>query len=166
MSLLAANQPTQQLVTDPPRHNAPHPLPRPIMVRAHGVPTISATLRRHNTGSATTTIEVMPGHIITTMEAENILTTYRERLVTHSPFVPLPPTQSALQLQHQHPLLFHAIVIVALPADLEIQPSLRQRFREIVAEKLVVNSDRFLEVLQAIVVYMSWSVSFSNISWL
>ncbi|RYP45711.1 hypothetical protein DL768_007982 [Monosporascus sp. mg162] len=159
MSLLAANQYAPLPVSDPLRNNTTHSTPVPAISCVHGVHPTSTPSQSCNIGAATNTetIQLAPGYSITAQEAEDILSTYREKLTPHFPFVPLAPTESALQLHRQSPLLFHVIVMVTLPGDLEVQLKLRQHFRETIARKMIVHSEKSVEMLQAILVYIIWS---------
>ncbi|KAK9419416.1 putative Transcription factor domain-containing protein [Seiridium unicorne] len=158
MSLLASNQHTRLPVADSLQGISTPSSAVSAISCAHNVIRTNTPSDSCNIGAAPTTetINLAHGYNITASEAEDVLSTYREKLTPLFPFVPL-PSESALQMHHRTPLLFHAIVMVVTSGDVELQQKLKQDFREKIATKIIVHAEKSLELLQAILVYLACS---------
>lgn len=63
---------------------------------------------------------------------------------------------TAYDFYEKTPFLFRTIVSVAAPQAPNTQSDFKEWFRRYIAEHLVVNSERRLEILQALLVHMAW----------
>lgn len=101
-------------------------------------------------------ITIVPGFQVTFDEAESALDLYRTSYVPWSPFVPIPASITAHELYESAPLLCSTILAVVMPQTAAIQKDLQQWFRQQIAQHVVVEQERRLELLQAILVFVAW----------
>lgn len=101
-------------------------------------------------------VEIVKGFRMTFLEAERSLNLYRSVYSPYFPFVPVPVMMSSRELYEKSPFLFRSVVAVTTPQSPDIQAEYRVWFREYVAQHVVVNNERRLEVLQAILIHLAW----------
>ncbi|PSR82105.1 hypothetical protein BD289DRAFT_484068 [Coniella lustricola] len=101
-------------------------------------------------------VDIVKGFRVSYLEAERHLDLYRTVHASYFPFVPIPVLMSARELFDRSPFLFRAIIAVTAPQSGDVQAEYRIWFREYVAQHVVVNNERKLEVLQAILVHLAW----------
>ncbi|KAL4897505.1 hypothetical protein BDV59DRAFT_190490 [Aspergillus ambiguus] len=95
------------------------------------------------------------------MVSEGTATRAFERYVTKMaptiPMVVFPADTAAEQVRRTRPLLFHAIVCVAVGAiQPDLQAPLTEDFYKVVAERVIVRGEKTLELIQAILVTCNW----------
>lgn len=103
-------------------------------------------------------IEIVPGLETRFRDADQALDEYRNVYMPCFPFIPLPHDISAFDLHQKQPLLFRMLVQVALPQSFQSQRDVGTWFRKYIAEHIVVQQERRLELLQAILVFVGWYV--------
>lgn len=101
-------------------------------------------------------VEIIPGFRMTFFEADRALNIYRSLYAPYFPFVTIPVMATAYDFYEKTPFLFRTIVSVAAPQAPNTQSEFRDWFRRYIAEHLVVNNERRLEILQALLVHMAW----------
>ena len=101
-------------------------------------------------------VEIIPGFRMTFYEADRALNIYRSLYAPYFPFVTVPVMATAYDLCEKTPFLFRTIVSVAAPQAPNTQSDFKEWFRRYIAEHVVVNNERRLEILQALLVHMAW----------
>lgn len=116
----------------------------------------TASERETRPTAAGETVEVVKGFRVSFYEADRALNLFRSIYSPYFPFVVIPVMTSSFDLLHKSPFLFRTIVAVTTPQSPAIQAEFRLWFREYVAQHVVVNNERRLELLQAILIYLAW----------
>ncbi|KAK2613327.1 hypothetical protein N8I77_000248 [Diaporthe amygdali] len=101
-------------------------------------------------------VEIIPGFRMTFYEAERALNIYRSLYAPYFPFITIPVMATAYDLYEKTPFLFRTIVSVAAPQSPTTQADYKVWFRHYIAEHVVINNERRLEILQALLVHMAW----------
>lgn len=101
-------------------------------------------------------VEIVKGFRVTFFEAERALNLYRSIYSPYFPFVPIPVMMTAYELYDRSPFLFRSIVTITTPQSPVVQAEYRLWFREYVAQHVVVNNEKRLEILQAILIHLAW----------
>lgn len=101
-------------------------------------------------------IHIVPDFALSSAEADAILNLYRTSYVLHCPFVPIPVTAAAAELEHTSPFLLRTILQAVAPQSAAVQKSVDRWFRQTVAQRVVVEQERSLELLQALLVFIAW----------
>lgn len=103
-------------------------------------------------------IEVVPGFKISVEQGDELLSLYRNEYSDQFPFVPIPNDLRAIDLLEQRPFLFRTIIQVTCPQTPALQRSLSRWFRIYIAEHVVVDQEKSVELLQAILLFIAWCV--------
>ncbi len=178
MSLLSASKQAQQISPGssqpqqsplPQRTPPPHPelLPAQAQSLPPGTPSTQepeatarppVTLVSQNSDSVAhiDVIDVTPGLSVSIEEAERLLDLYKTSYSPHCPFVPIPASTTAWVMLERQPLLLRTILQAVAPQSAATQRAADTWFREYIGQHLVVNQEKRLEILQAIIVYLSW----------
>lgn len=101
-------------------------------------------------------VEIIPGFQMGFDEADRALNLYRSVYTPYFPFVPVPVMTSAYDLYTRSPLLFRVIIQATAPQSAAVQREARVWFRQYLAQHVVVEQERRLEILQAILVHLAW----------
>ncbi|KAL1882941.1 hypothetical protein Daus18300_000579 [Diaporthe australafricana] len=101
-------------------------------------------------------VEIIPGFRMTFYEADRALNLYRSLYAPYFPFVTIPVMATAYDLYEKTPFLFRTIVSIAAPQTPTTQADFKVWFRHYIAEHVVVNNEKRLEILQALLVHMAW----------
>jgi hypothetical protein len=101
-------------------------------------------------------IQIVPGFVLTLLEADSILSLYRTSYSPYFPFVPLPVTAAAAELEHLSPFLLRTVLQVAAPQTASVQKSVDRWFRQQIAHRIIVEQERSLELLQALLLFIAW----------
>ncbi|KAL7793659.1 hypothetical protein V8C37DRAFT_377789 [Trichoderma ceciliae] len=91
----------------------------------------------------------------TPSEAEVYLVKFRQWLEVF-PFLHLSPDITAEALRREHPFLWLSIMNVT-SMSMPQQAVIRERVRQEVARRMVVNNDRSIEMLQGLIILISWA---------
>jgi hypothetical protein len=100
-------------------------------------------------------ITIFPGHEIGVDEADRLLHYYSADLVPQFPFVPL-PVHTASSMQTSNALLLSAILRICHPLDPDKDKEFERWFRHQIAYRTVVEKETSTELLQALVVFLTW----------
>ena len=92
-------------------------------------------------------------------EAEMILDRFRTVTTPLFPFVVVPPNMNFADLKEQKPFLTLAVLMVGCRHDHVQQTNIAQTIREIVSNRVLIKGERNLDMLQCLLVYVSWLVS-------
>jgi hypothetical protein len=93
---------------------------------------------------------------VTLEEAEILLVRYQQLMSPGMPFVVLPAGATAQLLQDQRPVLLRAISTVALFHDLPRQQTMVKDLIREIGERMLVNGEKSIDVLQGILVLVGW----------
>jgi hypothetical protein len=89
-------------------------------------------------------------------EAEILLDRYKRLMSPGMPFVPLPVNTTARHLYTQKPVLLQAITVVAFFHDLPRQRELVKHLTRSLSERILMNNEKSVDILQAILVFVTW----------
>lgn len=101
-------------------------------------------------------VEIVKGFRVTFFEADRALNLYRSIYSPYFPFAPIPAMMTAYELYGRSPFLFRSVVALTTPQSPAVQAEYRLWFREYVAQHVVVNNEKRLEILQAILIHLAW----------
>ncbi|KAL2822683.1 hypothetical protein BDW59DRAFT_163665 [Aspergillus cavernicola] len=93
---------------------------------------------------------------IDTELANKLLSKYRAHKMSQFPFVIIPPEVDLATLRQQSPFLLLCILTASLEHDLAIQDALEALVRKEVADRLIVNVERNMDLLQGLLVHAAW----------
>lgn len=105
--------------------------------------------------------DVIGKGIITYNKAEALLRDYG----THAPnfpFVVFSPTVSLDSLRHEKPFLLLSILTVASTSNQALQDLLEAELRETLGRKVIFNGEKSLDLLQGLLIYLTWFVLYSK----
>ncbi|KAH6715454.1 hypothetical protein DL95DRAFT_460915 [Leptodontidium sp. 2 PMI_412] len=92
---------------------------------------------------------------ISLSQAEDALRVYRSKQKAF-PFVVLPPNISLDSLRRQRPFLFLAVICCATEHNYKLQQHIELELRENLSRRILVNGEKSLDLLQGILVYLTW----------
>lgn len=101
-------------------------------------------------------IDIVPGFRMTFNEVDAALDLYRSAYNPYFPFVPLPASMTGLEVYSATPFLLRTILQVVVPQTSAVQKTVQMWFRQSIAQYVVVEQERRLELLQAILVFVAW----------
>lgn len=102
------------------------------------------------------TLELIPGFCVTIADANAYLDVYREEYMPRYPYVIIPRQQNASVLYREAPTLFWVIMTIVIPQNGPMQMRLRNWAREHFSQQIIVKQERTLEMLQSILIYLTW----------
>ncbi|KAI1455367.1 hypothetical protein F4805DRAFT_435953 [Annulohypoxylon moriforme] len=91
------------------------------------------------------------------VEAEEILRVFQDRFVPFFPFVWIPPETTAAQLQQERPFLWLTITCTCSKSQ-EKKAAYSQKIREYLAQKMLIDLDRNIDLLLGMVCYLGWGM--------
>ncbi|KAF7555776.1 hypothetical protein G7Z17_g1910 [Cylindrodendrum hubeiense] len=103
-------------------------------------------------------LELFPGFRITHDQADGHLEAYRRDLMPVFPFVTFPEDVTSRDLYAHSPFLFWTIMSVTAQLPKDVQAETKVWFRKYIAEHVVVQQEKRLDMLQAILIYLAWSM--------
>ncbi|KAL5084792.1 hypothetical protein Trisim1_011461 [Trichoderma cf. simile WF8] len=109
--------------------------------------------------SPTARQDVVAKGILTTDEAKQLLADFAAASEEFSPVL-LPPEASLDYLRLERPCLFLAI-LTACARD-HLQARLEVEFRKMLADRVIVNAEKNLDLLQGLLVYLTWNHLYFN----
>ncbi|XXH00030.1 hypothetical protein Hte_006371 [Hypoxylon texense] len=90
-------------------------------------------------------------------EAEEMLQVFREQFLEFFPFVYIPRETTAAQLQQTKPFLWLNIMVVCCKSPAR-KAALAQKVRETVAQKMLLDLDRNVDLLLGLLAYLGWGM--------
>jgi len=100
-----------------------------------------------------------PGMLVKDPDA--MLSIFQERMASQVPFVVIPQDMTARRLRREKPFLYMAIMMVASFEDTGTQLVLGKKGLEHMAERLILRGEKSLDLLQGMLIYLSWFVCLS-----
>ena len=91
--------------------------------------------------------------LISAEAADQLLHTYGATTPV-LPFMILPPNVSLDYMRQERPCLLHAILVGS--AQDQLQKRLESDFRKTIAEQVIINSEKSLDMIQGIMIYIAW----------
>ncbi|KAM0340896.1 hypothetical protein ACHAPU_010313 [Fusarium lateritium] len=102
-------------------------------------------------------MELFPGFRVSQQQAAECISVYQRDYVPHFPFVPVPEHITSHELYAESSLLFWTILAVVSPLEEKVQMGFKLWFRKYLAEHIVVQQERSVDILQSILVYLGWN---------
>lgn len=88
-------------------------------------------------------------------EAEQSLRLFQTKAPSF-PFVVVPPDVSLTSLRREKPFLLLAILACALQGQKKLRNAIELEIRESLSQKVVVNGEKSMDLLQGLLVYLCW----------
>ncbi|CEF78509.1 unnamed protein product [Fusarium graminearum] len=101
-------------------------------------------------------LDVIDHGFITLGEAQILLDNYRTRAVPHFPFVPISPDTTVASLKSAKPFLFMCIVATMKVDNCTIQRQIGEEVRMQAHQRVLMQSESSLELLQGLLIYIAW----------
>lgn len=101
-------------------------------------------------------LDVIEYGFITLDEAQILLDNYRTRAVPHFPFVPISPGTTVASLKSAKPFLFMCIMATMKVDNCTIQRQIGEEVRMQAHQRVLMQSESSLELLQGLLVYIAW----------
>ncbi|KAF3287330.1 hypothetical protein TWF970_007057 [Orbilia oligospora] len=99
--------------------------------------------------------DVIGRNLVTEAQADQYFSLFTE-MSAHFPFYVIPPGTTPTTLRREKPMLLMAILCTASGIDKRVQIVLDRDFRKAYSERIFVNGEKSLELLQAGLLYLSW----------
>lgn len=97
---------------------------------------------------------ISQGHL-SIQDVEHYIENFRE-MCLYFPFVLIPPCTSVYALLKDRPLLLHAVLAVATSSEVHLQKVLEKSFKEIMLNRLVLEAEKTIDLLQSILICIAW----------
>jgi len=94
--------------------------------------------------------------IIADQEADYLIEVFRTQIALQFPFVVIPPDISARDLCTNNPFLYRTVMVVASCKNVARQIVLRNDFTSDLCEKVLIESQKSLDILQGLLVFVAW----------
>ncbi|KAJ4245005.1 hypothetical protein NW762_014211 [Fusarium torreyae] len=102
------------------------------------------------------TSDIVQRGLLTMDAAQILLENYRTRAIQHFPFVPIPLETSAQTLRTTKPFLFLCIMATMMVKDCTLQRHLGEEVRFHAHQRVLMESESSLELLQGLLIYLAW----------
>ena len=89
-------------------------------------------------------------------KCEQLLNLFRDT-TSYFPFVLIDSRSTVQSMTQDHPFLLLAILTTASSADKRLQTMLDHEFRVSLSQKVVLDGEKSLDMLQGLLVYLAWS---------
>lgn len=96
---------------------------------------------------------------ITMSQVDKMVQSYQLRMA-YFPFISIPENTSAEKICQKCPFLLLSILVVSSVDEPLLQKSLDERFRKVLATRVVMQGEKSLDYLHGLLVYLAWSVTF------
>ncbi|KAH6605343.1 hypothetical protein Trco_007050 [Trichoderma cornu-damae] len=104
-----------------------------------------------------TTFQLIPGFSFSLEEVISYFDRYRRELMPNYPFVVIPEDLDPRALYATSQCLFWTIMAAVAPQSPDTQKGVENWFRQYIADRVVVNQEKSLEILQAILLRLTWA---------
>jgi hypothetical protein len=85
-----------------------------------------------------------------------MLDVFRRDLMPQFPFVVIAPWVTFDELRAKKPFFCLVAMMVACRHDVARQGAIAKAIREIIGDRMLINSERSLDLLQGMVIYLAW----------
>jgi hypothetical protein len=151
VSLLAASQAITQNPLTPESPENSQLLQQQIL-EEHGEPCVQVP----DVAPDFSKFDLLPGFHVTFIQATEYLNIYRREYLPKYPFVPIPPDTPPHVLYADSRLLFWSVMAAVAPLPGPVQSAFKTWFRRYLAEHMVIQQEKKLEFLQAILIHLGW----------
>ncbi|OQO13297.1 hypothetical protein B0A48_01525 [Cryoendolithus antarcticus] len=117
-----------------------------------GVPTVLSSASEYLASART----LRDDTTISMQEAGRLFERYQRLMAPNNPFVVLPPHTDVWELAQERPFLMQAIVAVSLIDDLPRSHRMCKDVMRQLGERMLMNSEKSMELLQGILVVVNW----------
>ncbi|KAK8020266.1 hypothetical protein PG990_005404 [Apiospora arundinis] len=100
--------------------------------------------------------DVVDRGILTMDQANDYFARYNDHMIAHLPAVVFPREMTAAELRKTKPLLFLSVMAAASSEVYSVQRPLVKELTQILAEKVIINGEKSLEMVQALQVSVIW----------
>jgi len=101
--------------------------------------------------------DVISRRIIEFAQAEESVRFFQTKVVNF-PFIVVPPPMTLDSLRRERPFLLLSILSFSAQSNIKLQSVLEVELRETLSRKVIVNGEKGLDLLQGILVYLTWYV--------
>ncbi|RYC91286.1 hypothetical protein BFJ63_vAg5874 [Fusarium oxysporum f. sp. narcissi] len=102
------------------------------------------------------TVDVVDRGFLSLTEAQILLDNYRTKAVQHFPFVPISSGTTVASLRADKPFLFMCIMATMKFDNCTIQRQIGEEIRNQAHQRVLMQSESTLEILQGLLVYLAW----------
>lgn len=88
-------------------------------------------------------------------QIDKMLQSYQRR-AAYFPFISIPESTSADKLCQKWPFLLLSVLVVSSVDEPILQKSLDERFRKVLATRVVMQGEKSLDYLHGLLVYLAW----------
>jgi hypothetical protein len=100
--------------------------------------------------------DVIEKGLLSMATAESLLSTFKDKMTPHFPFVTIPPGMSVDDLRRERSFLLLAILASASFADPSLQRTLDAELKKTVSSLMILNGKASFDMLQGLLVYLAW----------
>jgi hypothetical protein len=111
---------------------------------------------RNSPSGADTDLDFISRGLFTLLECEELLAKFRLHKMVQFPFVIIPTHLGVPTLRRQFPFLLMCTITACLEHKASLQHGMEQ-VREFIATRLVINSERSLDLLLGLLVHVAWN---------
>ena len=101
----------------------------------------------------------------TQRQAEEQLALFRDRYLLCFPCIYLPPAMTSEQLREEKPFSWFTIMMMSCQTS-SVQFGMGALWQKIVSQKIIIEHEKSIDLLQGMVIFLAWSVSPSRFLWL
>ncbi|KAL9562511.1 hypothetical protein ACKAV7_013594 [Fusarium commune] len=102
------------------------------------------------------TVDVVDRGFLSLAEAQILLDNYRTKAVQHFPFVPISSGTTVASLRADKPFLFMCIMATMKFGNCTIQRQIGEEIRNQAHQRVLMQSESTLEILQGLLIYLAW----------
>ncbi|KAF4962597.1 hypothetical protein FSARC_9375 [Fusarium sarcochroum] len=102
------------------------------------------------------TSDIVHRGLLTIDVAQILLENYRAKAIQHFPFVPIPLDTSAQTLRATKPFLFLCVMATMMVKNCTLQRQFGEEVRVQVHQRVLMESEISLELLQGLLIYLAW----------
>jgi hypothetical protein len=89
-------------------------------------------------------------------EAQLMLNVFRNELTPQFPFVVISPTATFGEVREKKPFLLLVVVMIACRHDVLRQGTIAMTVRDVICQRMLINSEQSLDMLQGMLLYLAW----------
>jgi hypothetical protein len=98
---------------------------------------------------------------LSSKEADDILYVYQTQIMEYFPFVIVPDGTTTQDLRDDKPFVFATIMIAASRQKICTQAAAGNRLMEYLSVHMLQNGEKSLDLLQGLLIYLAWFVSYN-----
>ncbi|KAF5254691.1 hypothetical protein FANTH_624 [Fusarium anthophilum] len=102
------------------------------------------------------TLDIVDRGFLSLAEAQSLLDNYRSKAVQHFPFVPISSEITVSHLRSAKPFLFMCVMATMKFDNCSIQHQIGEEIRNQAHQRVLMQSESTLEILQGLLIYLAW----------